>query len=154
MCKPNQLGIRSIKTHDLTKSSNTTHTFTTIYMSINRRINCDTFTKASTGARKPESISQFCLHQICHNPVRGVTNTLKQAHCKSQNMMLKPRFSRASTFYNLLLSLPLVSYLYLLIFFLNDLWCNIHPFHLVPLGSWSSNTSLFLLLCQSWVRSY
>lgn len=59
--------------------------------------------------------------------MRGATNTLKQAHCKSQNMMLKPRFSRASTFYNLLLSLPLVSYLHLLIFFLNDLWFNIHP---------------------------
>ncbi len=60
--------------------------------------------------------------------------------------MLKPRFSRASTFYNLLLSLPLVSYLYLLIFFLNDLWFNIHPFHLVPLGSWSSNTSHLTVL--------
>lgn len=91
-----------------------------------------------------KSISQFCLLHTCHNPstdVQGATNTLKQAHCKPQNIMLKPRFSRVSTFYNLLLSLPLVSYLYLLIFFLNDLWFNIHLFHLVPLGSWSSNTS-------------
>ncbi len=145
MCKPNQLGIRSIKTHDLTKSSNT-HTHS-------QPFTCPLIEELTvTLLQKPvlEQESQKAFLSFVYTKYviilceEWLTRSNKHT-VNHQNMMLKPRFSRASTFYNLLLSLPLVSYLYLLIFFLND--CGVTSIHLI----WSLlEAGLAILHCSSY----